>query len=97
MAALAYILPPISGLVAYLRGRTPRTRFHGLQAVVVGLVWPLSLYVGALISPTATQIAFAIMFVVWLVAIVGTLLGRNPGLPGLRGVLTSAAESSAVR
>jgi uncharacterized membrane protein len=97
MATLAYIFPPISGLIAYLRGRTARVRFHGLQSVLLGLVWPVSLYLCSMISPGVTQIDFAVMGALWLIAIVGTLLGRDPGLPGLRGVLIDAAGSSPVR
>jgi uncharacterized membrane protein len=94
MAALAYIFPPLSGLIAYLRSSSERVRFHGLQAVLLGLVWPAALYVCSWISATATQIAFAVMAVLWLIALVGTAVGRNPGLPGLRRVLASAASES---
>jgi uncharacterized membrane protein len=94
VAALAYIFPPISGLIAYLRGRTERVRFHGLQAVLLGLLWPAALYVCSWFTPGATQVAFAVMGVLWLIALVGTALGRNPGLPGLRGVLATAAAES---
>ena len=93
MAALAYIFPPLSGLIAYLRGRSERVRFHGLQAVLLGLLWPGALYICSWISPGATQIAFAVMALLWLVALVGTAVGRNPGFPGLRGVLRAAAET----
>jgi uncharacterized membrane protein len=94
MTALAYIFPPISGLIAYLRGTSGRTRFHGLQAVLLGLLWPLSLLAGSLISPGVTQAAFAVMAVLWLVALFGTAIGRNPSLPGIRGVIANAAASS---
>jgi uncharacterized membrane protein len=97
VAALAYVFPPISGLIAYLRGRTPRMRFHGLQAVLLGLVWPASLYLCSMISPGATQIAFVVMAALWLIAIVGALLGRDPGIPGIRGLLANAAATSPVR
>ena len=94
MAALAYLFPPISGLVAYLRGSTPRLRFHGLQSVLLGLVWPVSLFGFSLVSPGATQVAFAVMTLLWLVALVGAALGRDPGLPGVRGLLAGAAARS---
>ena len=94
MAALAYIFPPLSGLIAYLRGRTDRVRFHGLQSVLLGFLWPASLYLCSLITPGATQIAFVVMAALWLVAIVGTAFGKDPALPKLKGVLVSAASES---
>jgi uncharacterized membrane protein len=94
MAALAYVFPPVSGLIAYLRGSSARVRFHGLQAVLLGLAWPASLYVFSWISPGATQIAFVVMTCLWIVALAGAALGRDPTLPGLRGVLTAAASNS---
>jgi hypothetical protein len=72
-------------------------RFHGLQAVLLGLVWPTSLYVCSMISPGATQIAFVVMAALWLIAMVGALLGRDPGIPGIRGLLANAAATSPVR
>ena len=81
MAALAYALLPVTGLVAYLTGRDPRSRAHGLQAIVIGLLWPLSLYVAALGPSVAVQIVFGLWAVVWLGFLVATALGRDPRLP----------------
>ncbi|MGH3239363.1 MAG: hypothetical protein ACRDNL_03230 [Spirillospora sp.] len=82
MAALAYLLPPLSGLLAYLRGARERTRFHGLQSVAFGAAWPLALYAGAAITPGASQAVFGAGILVWAVLLVGTALGRDPRLPG---------------
>lgn len=87
MPALAYLLMPVTGTIAYFSGRTPRTRFHGLQAVVVGVLWPAALYAGSAISPEATRIAFAAGAVVWLVLLLGTAVGRDPTLPVVGRVL----------
>ena len=94
MVALAYLFPPITGLIAYLRGETPRARFHGLQSVLLGVLWPAALYVCSWISPAATRIAFAVAAALWLVALVGTAVGRNPGVPGLRSRLAALADES---
>ncbi len=64
---------------------------------MLGLLWPASLYVCSMISPAATQIAFAVMAALWLIAVVGALFGRDPGIPGLRDVLAHAADASPVR
>ncbi|MEA2446774.1 MAG: hypothetical protein QOK47_411, partial [Actinomycetota bacterium] len=44
MAALAYLLPPVTGLIAFLFAIDPRLRFHGLQSVALGAVWPVAIY-----------------------------------------------------
>lgn len=87
MAAFAYALLPISGLVAFLFAAEPRVRFHGTQAIVFGTVWALLLYGAAAISPAATVVIAASGAVVWLVLLVGTAAGRDPSLPGLRRLL----------
>ena len=88
MAALAYLFPPISGLVAYFGGRSERVRYHGLQSVVFGLLWPASLYGCSVISPGATQVAFFTGLAVWLLLFALTLFRLNPRLPGTGGLLT---------
>lgn len=93
MAPLAYVLLPITGLFAYLFGDA-RARFHGLQAILFGLMWPLGLYAASAVSALATRIVFAIGGLLWLGAIVVTAVGRDPALPGLRGRLTRLAEAS---
>ena len=83
MAALAYLVLPVTGLVAYFSGRTPRARWHGLQAIVIGALWPASLYLASaskesLVLPVALGGA-----AVWLLFLVATALGRDPSLPWL--------------
>jgi uncharacterized membrane protein len=94
MAALAYVVPPVTGLVAYLAARTPRTRFHGLQSVLLGVLWPLALYAGALVSPGVTQAAGAAGLLAWLVFAVGAAVGRDPHWPLLGARLRALAEHS---
>ena len=84
MAALAYLLPPLSGLLVYSMGRDQRARFHGLQAVVFGFLWPAAIYVGSLAGPTGTRVVFALGALVWIALIGMTALGRDPRLPGGR-------------
>jgi uncharacterized membrane protein len=84
MAALAYLLPPLSGLLVYSMGRNQRARFHGLQAVVFGFLWPAAIYVGSLAGPTGTRVVFALGALVWIVLLGMTALGRDPRLPGGR-------------
>ena len=93
MAALAYVLLPVSGLLAYSLGSTPRLRFHGLQAVVLGFIWPLALYAGSFVSPVLTQLVFATGIAIWLWLFVATLSGRDPGLPVVGDTLRRAAEA----
>jgi uncharacterized membrane protein len=84
MAALAYLLPPLSGLLVYSMGRNQRARFHGLQAVVFGFLWPAAIYVGSLAGPTGTRVVFALGALVWIALLGMTALGRDPRLPGGR-------------
>jgi uncharacterized membrane protein len=83
MAALAYLLPPVSGLAAYLLGSSPRMRRHGLQAVLLGVAWPALLYAGAAVSPGATQVVAGLEVAVWGAFIVGAAAGRDPRWPVL--------------
>ena len=92
MASLAYALPPLSGLIAFLRGSRSRTRFHGLQAVLLGSLWPALLYVCSFITPGATQIAFVVGLAVWLVLLLATAFGRDPRLPLIGAVLAGWAD-----
>ena len=84
MAALAYLLPPLSGLLVYSMGRDQRARFHGLQAVVFGFLWPAAIYVGSLAGPTGTRVVFVLGALVWIALLGMTALGRDPRLPGGR-------------
>ena len=81
MAAFAYVLLPITGLVAYLTGADGRARFHGLQAIAIGLLWPVALYIAALGPAVAVQAVFVVGALVWFGFLVATLLGRDPRLP----------------
>lgn len=85
MAAFAYVLLPVTGMLAFFRGSTARTRFHGLQAVTFGLAWALALYGGSALSPVATKIVFATGCAAWLVLVIATAIGRDPKIPGLAG------------
>jgi uncharacterized membrane protein len=93
VAALAYVLLPISGLVAFLKGSTPRTRFHGLQAIVVGAVWPAALYAATWTSPVVTQVVAALGALVWVTLIVSTAAGKDVQIPFLGARLRSAAQA----
>ena len=84
MAALAYLLPPLSGLLVYSMDRDQRARFHGLQAVVFGFLWPAAIYAGSLAGPTGTRIVFAVGALIWVAFFGATALGRDPRLPGGR-------------
>ena len=81
MAALAYALLPVSGLAAYLAGKSARVRFHGLQAVTLGLVWPAALYVCTYLTPGATQLCALGGAMVWIGFLVAAALGRDPRIP----------------
>ena len=95
MAALAYLLLPLSGTIAYLKGRSARVRFHGLQAVVVGVLWPLALYAATLASPGVTQVVYAIGAIVWVGFLFATLMGNDPRLPLVAGGLERLARAAA--
>ena len=92
-AGLAYLLLPVTGLVAYLTGREPRTRFHGLQAIVLGLLWPVALYAIGLGPAVAVQVTFAVGFLTWLWFLILTMLGRDPRLPLVARLLERLAAT----
>lgn len=94
MAALAYLFPPLSGLVAYFAAVTTRTRFHGLQSVLFGLVWPASLLICSVFSSGATQTAFFTGVVIWALLFLLTALGREPRAPILGRALRRWSEQS---
>jgi uncharacterized membrane protein len=93
MAALSYLLLPISGLIAYLKGRRARTRFHGLQAILVGLLWPAALLACSAFSPGATQIALLVGALLWLTLLISSAAGADLRLPLLGRALWRAAET----
>ena len=92
MAALAYVLLPISGLIAYLKGSSQRMRFHGLQAIFIGLVWPLALYACTYLSPGVTQACFAVGGAVWLTFLATAAFGADPRIPLVGAGLSRAAR-----
>jgi uncharacterized membrane protein len=81
MAAFAYLLPPVSGFLAYLWGRDLRTRFHGLQAVGLGALTPALLYGASSISGTATRVVGAIAGLLWVLALLAAVVGRDLRVP----------------
>jgi hypothetical protein len=91
MVALAYLLPPLSGLVSYLGGSTHRARWHGLQSVLLGLLWPGAMYLGSLLSPAASQLAALAGACAWIAFIAGTALGADPRWPGVGARLRALA------
>ncbi|MDQ4095438.1 MAG: hypothetical protein M3174_04430 [Actinomycetota bacterium] len=94
MAALAYLFPPVSGLIAYFKSTGARGRFHGLQSVLFGLLWPGSLYACSAITPGATQVAFVVGGVIWLLLLVATAFGADPRVPGTGGLLSRLAADA---
>ena len=93
-AALAYLLPPLSGLVAYFTSGSDRIRWHGLQSILLGALWPVALFAAALFSPGATQVVAAVGAIAWIALLVGAGLGRDPTLPGVGGLLRGLARDS---
>jgi uncharacterized membrane protein len=91
VAALAYLFLPVSGLIAYLKGSSTRVRWHGLQAITLGLVWPLALYACTYVGPGATQAVFAVGALAWVAFGLLAAFGMNPRLPLLGGALRRAA------
>ena len=66
-----------------MKGTTERVRFHGLQAVVLGAAWPAAVYLAALFTPGATQVAFFVGLALVVGALVATAAGGDPRIPGL--------------
>src|SRR5688500_19091693 len=83
MAALAYLLLPLTGMVAYFLSRRPRTRFHGAQAVALGFLWPVALYASSFVAPLVTQITAVLGALVWIGLMISTALGKDLRLPYL--------------
>jgi uncharacterized membrane protein len=92
VAALSYLLLPLTGVIAFLVGMRPRVRFHGLQAITLGTLWILLLYGAARASPTVTQIAFVIGAAAWIGFLVATAMGRDPELPVVAPYLRVIAD-----
>ena len=94
VAALAYLAPPISGALAYFFGSQPRVRFHGLQSVAFGAVWPILLYGASLLSARVTQATFVLGVLAWIGSFIGAGAGRDLRLPVVGRVLERAAGLS---
>ena len=91
MATLAYLFPPLTGLAVYFVAPSGRERFHGLQAIALGLLAALTLYGASAISSTITPYVFAAWVVVWVALIVTSLIGKDVRIPLLGGLLERAA------
>ena len=83
MAALAYLLLPLSGVVAFFCAASERVRFHGLQAIFYGTLWALGLYGCSAITPGATQICFVAGSLGWITLMVAAGVGKDLRLPGV--------------
>ena len=93
MAALAYLFPPLSGLLVYLSTRNPRARFHGLQSVAFGALWPAAIYLASLGGPIGTRVAAGVGALIWIALLVLAAFGRDPRLPGGSRLRAWAAEA----
>jgi len=91
VAALSYLLLPITGLFAYFGSASPRVRFHGLQAVLVGFLWPAAIYAGSALSQTAALVAWVGGAAVWLALMLTTAAGLDLRLPVVGTYLKQAA------
>ncbi len=93
MTGFAYLFPPLTGLIAFFAGAKERTRWHGLQSVVLGSIWPAGLYAGAFVSPVATQLAGVLGAAAWLTLGFATAIGRDPSIPLVGPILRSWAQA----
>jgi uncharacterized membrane protein len=91
VAVLAYLFPPLTGLAVYLTASSPRERFHGLQAIALGLLAAATLYLASAISSGLTPFAFGFWLVVWIFLVVASLMGKDPRIPVIGGLLKRAA------
>ena len=91
MAALAYLFLPVSGLFVYLRGANARVRWHGLQAIFIGFVWPVALFACTYASPGVTQAGFVLGAAIWIGFLVATAAGKDPRIPLVGIALRRAA------
>jgi uncharacterized membrane protein len=94
MAALAYVLLPVSGLIAYFNGSDERMRFHGLQAITLGLLWPALLYTASAFSTLAAQVVWILGAALWLMLMAFAGLGKDVPLPLMGKPLRRAAQYS---
>jgi uncharacterized membrane protein len=94
MAALAYVLLPVSGLIAYFNGSNARIRWHGLQAITIGVLWPAALYAASSFSVRAVQLVWALGAATWLAVMLAAAFGKDVCLPLLGKFLQKAAVES---
>jgi uncharacterized membrane protein len=93
MAAVAYLVLPVTGMLAYFSGSTPRVRFHGLQAIVLGALWPALLYAASTLNGSLVLPVAAVGGAVWLLFLAGAAIGRDPTLPWLGPKLRELATA----
>jgi uncharacterized membrane protein len=91
VTTVAYVFPPLTGLAVYLIGGSERERFHGLQAIALGLLAAISLYVASELSARITPFVFGFWVLAWVFLIVASLFGKDARLPLLGGLLRRAA------
>jgi uncharacterized membrane protein len=91
VAAIAYLFPPLTGLAVYFVGTSERERFHGLQAIALGLLAAVSLYAASAISSASAPYVFAFWVIVWFVSLFGALIGKDVRVPLLGKLLERAA------
>lgn len=92
MAALAYLLLPLTGLCAFVLSHRSRVRLHGLQAIVIGTAWVVLLYAAAALSDAATVAVAVLGVLVWLGFLVATALGFDPRLPGSQRLVDALVD-----
>ena len=80
--------------MAFFLGEEPRARFHGLQSVAIGVVWPILLYGASLLSARVTQATFGLGLLVWIGLLVVATTGRDPRLPVVGRVFARASGLS---
>lgn len=90
MAALAYLLPPLSGMLTYFSWAGPRTKFHGAQAICFGLIWAVASFAASALSSALTQVVAAAGVLVWLLLIVTTAIGKDVRLPVVGSICSRA-------
>jgi len=92
MAALAYLLLPVTGMIAYFTSGSPRVRWHGLQAVLIGILWPVAIYGFSALSPGAGLVAWAGGGALWLGLMISAAAGFDLSIPVVGRYLRRAAE-----
>jgi uncharacterized membrane protein len=90
MAALAYVLLPLSGALAFFTAESRRVRFHGLQAILYGVAWPVVLFAVAALAPSLTVVVAIGGAIGWAVLILLTAIGADPRIPGARKLFEMA-------